>query len=165
MVWSSRIGFRINIILLPLLAVTLQTMKKIFVILSAWTFFYIGLAIIQSCDPCDDGPFNYQLVSIAGEVKRISGIELLGSYQTAYYTVELYVPQTNGVRYDSIGVDIINRVELLAYDTEADFFNSAIACSPATNFESLENITITSSENYIDIYPAGTDLREIISNR
>jgi hypothetical protein len=140
-------------------------MKKIIVILSTWTFFYIGLALIQSCDSCDDGPFNYRLVSIAGEVKRINGIELLGSYQTAYYTVGPYVPQTNGLRYDSIGLDILNSVELIAYSEKADFFNSSFACSPATNFESLADMTIISSEDYVDSYPAGTDLSEIMTIR
>jgi hypothetical protein len=137
-------------------------MKKIAIILGTWMFFCFLLAIVQSCDRCDDGPFNYRLVSINGEVKRITGIELLGSYQTANYIVEEYVGQTNGVRYDSIGIDIFNTVELLAYDNEVDFFESAFACSPVTNFELLADMTIISSSDYTDSYPAGTDLKEIM---
>lgn len=140
-------------------------MKKSILIFSVWTFLCVGLAFLQSCiDECNDGSINYKSVSIAGEIKRINGVEL-GSYETPYYMVEPYVPQTNGVRYDSFGIDIVNRIEPLAYNTEYDFFNSAYACSPAENYESLENIIVTSSETYIDIYPAGADLTDLISVR
>jgi hypothetical protein len=140
-------------------------MKKVVIIWSTWTFLCIGLAVIQSCDSCDDGPFNFRLVAIEGEVKKITGIELLGSYQTPYYTFETYITRINGIRYDSIGIDISNTIELLAYDTKANFFNSAFACSPATNYDLLADITIISSEDYIESYPAGSDLKEIMSIR
>jgi hypothetical protein len=140
-------------------------MKKTTIVLSIWTFICVGLAIVQSCDPCDDGPFNFGLASIDAEPKRITGIELLGTYQTAYYTIETYATETNGIRYDSIGIDIFNTIEQIALHTKMDFFNSAFACSPASNYELLADMTITSSQDYIDNYPAGYDLKEIMSIR
>lgn len=140
-------------------------MKKITIVLSIWTFICVGLAIVQSCDPCDDGPFNFGLASIDAEPKRITGIELLGTFQTAYYTIETYATETNGIRYDSIGIDIFNTIEQIALHTKMDFFISAFACSPASNYELLADLTITSSQDYIDNYPAGHDLKEIMSIR
>ena len=136
-------------------------MKKVIVILSTWTFFCIGLAIIQSCDTCgDDGPYNYRLVSITGEAKRINGIGLVGEY-----SVKPFLLSTKETRYDSIGINIINRVESVAFTTKGYFFNSAFACEPVINFERLKDINITSSEDYANLYPAGTDLKEIMSVR
>jgi hypothetical protein len=140
-------------------------MKKIVIVLSTWTLLWLGLALVQACDPCDYGPYNFGLASIDAEVKRITGIELLGTYQTAYYTIETYATSTKGIRYDSIGIDLFNTIKQIAFDTNIDFLNSAFACSPATNYELLADMTITSSEDYIDNYPAGHDLKEIMSIR
>jgi len=86
-------------------------MKKVIIIFSTWTFFSIGLAIIQSCDTCGkDGPYNYKLVSIAGEAKRIDGVRFVGSPQPEY-SVEPYLTSTKENQYVSIGIDIINTVQ------------------------------------------------------
>ncbi len=140
-------------------------MKNITIVLSTWTVICIGLAIVQSCDPCDDGPFKFGLASIDATPKRITGIELLGTNQTAYYTIETYATEPNGIRYDSIGIDIFNTLEQLALHTKMDFFTSAFACSPATNYDLLADMSITSTQDYNDNYPAGRDLKEIMSIR
>jgi len=140
-------------------------MKKVIVILSTWTFFCIGLALFQSCATCGkDGPYNFRLVSIAGEAKRIDEIKLVGSPQSEY-NVKPYLSSSKGTRYDSIGIDILNSVESVAFTTKGSFFNSAFACDPAIEFPRLKDINITSSEDYANIYPAGTDLKEIMSVR
>lgn len=58
-----------------------------------------------------------------------------------------------------------NNLELLSLDAKANFFNSAFACDQAVNFNVLEDITITSSADYSSNYPAGTDLKQIMSVR
>lgn len=140
-------------------------MKKIIIVLSTWIFFCVGSAITPSCESCNEGPFNFKLVSIAADVKKISGIELVGSQQVAYYTTETYVAQTNGIRYDSIGIDLFHTIELLSYDTRINFLNAAFACSPATNYQQLADMQIMSSENYSEGYPAGSDLKELMTIR
>jgi hypothetical protein len=139
-------------------------MRKIIVVLCVWAVFSIGISVIQSCVGCGDGPYNYRLVSIAGEAKKVNGMKSNNS-PIDYYTVEPYVLDTKGVRYDSIGIEITNSIEPVAFNKRFDVFNTAFACDPAQNFEALENVTITSSEDYANLYPAGTDLGEIISVR
>lgn len=122
--------------------------------------FYIGLAIIQSC-VCGDS-YNTRLASISGDAKRIKGTRSIGA-GLEYFIVEPYAPRTNGIRYDSIGIDIVNDLEKIAFNMKGNFFNTAFACEPGVTYEPLEGITITSSEDYTHDYAAGTDLSEIMS--
>jgi hypothetical protein len=140
-------------------------MKKGIVMLSAWTVLCIGVAIFQSCDTCgDDGPFNYRLASIAGEVKKIDGVRLVGTPQPEY-NIKPYLSSRKANHYDSIGIEIIHTVEPAAFTTKGYLFNSAFACDPVISYERLGDINIASSEDYTTAYPAGTDLKEIMSVR
>jgi hypothetical protein len=140
-------------------------MKKAMIVLSAWAGLSIGLALFQSCEPCNDGPFTVRLVSIDANVKRITGIELPGLHQIPYYTVETYVARAHGIRYDSVGIDLLNTVEMLARYSPGYFFNQAFACDPVVRFDLLRDLTITSSQDYGDSFPAGSDLGEIMTVR
>lgn len=119
---------------------------------------------ILSCNTCgDDGPFSYRLASITGEVKKTDRVRLVDTPQPEY-DVKPYLSGRKANHYDSIGIEITNTIEPVAVTT-AYLFNSAFACDPVISYERLRDINITSSEDYTATYPAGTDLKEIMSVR
>lgn len=138
-------------------------MKKIVLLFFAWSFSGIVCSVIYSCDDCDnDGPLNFQLTSISGEVRKITGTEDGAPFGD--YITEPYLQDEESIRYDSVGVNISHEFELIAFLT-GQFISSSIACDPIHRFETLQNITISSSHDYTPEYPSGSDLGNIVSLR
>lgn len=138
-------------------------MKKILLVLTGYAVLYVVLAVLQSCDGCDDGPINFKLHSISAEVNKITGKQSVSSID--YFTLGTLLGQSEGTRYDSIGIEITHNFELLSLNNTGKVVGQAFACDPVVNYEILEDITVTSSRNYTDAYPAGADLSGIISVR
>ncbi len=149
-----------------IIVLAISVMKKTFLILAIGTLLYLTLAILPSCNDCKDTKgMNFTLTAIEGVVKKITGIIVSVPYQILYYTVETYEPQPIGIRYDSVGIELTNVFDMYSSVRKASFFNQAFACDPALNFEWINEISIISSEDYTDLFPKGTNLKEIITIR
>lgn len=130
----------------------------------------VGLgAIVESCGSvdCDPAPSRFELVSFSSDWVRITGEEPFND-QVDLYQIESYQPTEDGISYDSLAIRTMNNVRSISQASETIgswFINSAMACTPALEFEPLEDIEIISDADYDASHPAGTDLNDIISIR
>ncbi len=127
----------------------------------------LSLFIFQSC--CNPDPINFNVTSVDNEIKRIIGSEINGSLEIESFIVEQYVPDNTGITYDSVGILIIPRMEVTSnynFSIEEFFIQKSYACKPNKNHDYLSDISITSTENYNESYPKGSDLKDVfIANR
>lgn len=143
-------------------------MKKIGIITGLWVVFHFFMAFLPSCMVCDDDPIVHRLQSLSAEAKRIEGIEQSGSYQQGYFLVSSYHSDEPGIRYDSLGIEVVNALEIALNTSSSPFnfgVNSAYACSPVEKYDHLDEVIITSSSDYNSAYPKGSNLMEIMSVR
>jgi hypothetical protein len=148
--------------------IQLLTMKKMAVLVCLWAGLHFALALLPSCTACNGGPIVFQLHNLTAELKRIEGIELGGSVGAGNYVVSAYNSTEAGIRYDSLGIDLVAAFYAANDSWNAPFtfgMTSAYACSPAEHYEQVQEIIISSSENYNAAYPKGADLQEIMSVR
>ncbi len=140
-------------------------MKKILFLSILGLFLYLSLALISSCSKCKEGGMSFSLTSINAQIKKITGFTVPDQNYPKYFTVETYVEQANGIRYDSIGIELSHEFDEVAMTIPFTFFSQAYACDPAFNFEYIESISVISSEDYNADFPKGTDLMDIITIR
>lgn len=137
---------------------------------------YVGLmmllvvgSIIPSCGSvdCDVKPVRFRLVSFAADWVQITG-EVALNDQVDIYEIASYQPSSGGIQYDSLAIRTANVIEGISLNSanKADWgLNPLMACSPATSFDTLEDIEIISDNDYDAAHPAGTNLNDIISIR
>lgn len=82
-------------------------MKKVLFLSIPGLFLYLSLAFITSCNDCKGISGAYpKLTSIHTQAKKITGFTVPEHYYPAYFIVEDYVEQANGIRYDSVGIEL-----------------------------------------------------------
>jgi hypothetical protein len=138
-------------------------MKKIGITVIIFLLFNLSLSIFQSC--CHPDPIVFRLESLTSEAKRITGIEVSGSQNIGNFIVETYSPNDSGIRYDSLGIDVMNTLITAMMQQEWNSqlgFSTTYACSPAENYDMVFDIIITSSEDYNSAYPKGSNLEEVM---
>jgi len=141
-------------------------MKKIGITFIIFILFNLFLSLFQSC--CRPEPINFRLNSLNSIPERIIGIEVSGSQNIGNYIVETYVSDNNGIRYDSLGINVSNELIVAFNDQQWNSnlgFSSAYACSPVENYDVVSDVIITSSENYNSAYPKGSNLEEVMQVR
>lgn len=140
-------------------------MKKVFFLSILGLFLYLSLAFISSCNNCKDSGWSFTLTSIHTQAKTITGLTTPDQNYPVYFTVEDYVEQANGIRYDSIGIELSHAFDEVVINRPFSFFSQAYACDPALNFEFIESISVISNEDYSADFPKGTDLLDVITIR
>ena len=140
-------------------------MKKTGIVLTVIIFFNLAITIFQSC--CEPGTVTHKLESLQAELKRITGIEVSGSLNSGNFIVEEYQPGGNGIRYDSLGIRINNNLTVAENITPRLNLGGSnlYACEPGEEYDILSEVIITSSEDYNDAYPKGSNLDEIMNVR
>lgn len=117
-----------------------------------------------SCMICNDRPVEVKLDGIIMEAQRITGIvpstTFLGrdTYQTEI------LQSHESIRYDSLSLAVSNELRF-AYLPASNIISSAYACDPATHYSFVESVTLTSDADYNALYPAGSNLINILVNR
>jgi len=141
-------------------------MKKFGITIVIFLLLNLSLSVFQSC--CRPDPIYFHLDSLTSTPQRITGITVSESQNIASYDVETFLPDEKGIRYDSLGIDVMNELitAMNQQEWKANFgFSSAYACSPAENYDMIFDIIITSSEDYNSAYPKGANLEEIMQVR
>jgi hypothetical protein len=141
-------------------------MKKVLFLSIFGLFLYLSLAFITSCNDCKGISGVYpKLTSIQAQAKKITGFTVPDQNYPIYFTVDNYVEQANGIRYDSIGIELSHAFDEIVINRPFSFFSQAYACDPAFNYEYIESISVISSEDYNADFPKGTDLMDIMTIR
>ena len=140
-------------------------MKKVLFLSILGLSLYLGLALISSCSKCKEGGMSFSLTSINAQIKKITGFTVPDQNYPKYFTVENYVEQTNGIRYDSVGIELSHAFDVVVINRPFSFISQAYACDPALNYEYIESISVISNEDYDANFPKGTDLMDIITIR
>lgn len=140
-------------------------MKK-FIVSLALVFSLLNLILVnQACNPCRKmDAINLKIHSIRADVKRILGISTTtNSYGSSRsYVLDSLQIDTNGVRYDSIGFDVVNGIYTALNEKEISANGLLYACSPAENYDILSNLEIISDNDYNEAYPKGANLKGIM---
>lgn len=143
---------------------TTSNMKKIGIAFTFMSFIYFCALVFQSCsnpDPCSPSPdpVYRPLESIKPELKRITGIEK-GDYSRKLI-VDTIQADSNGIRYDSLGIDVRNNFISKNESTRYEV-STVYACSPRVDFDNVREVFITSSEDYTVRFPKGSNLTELL---
>ena len=141
-------------------------MKRIGISFIVFIMIGLSLSIFQSC--CNPDPINFRLSSLSSAPERITGIEVSGSQNIGNFIVETYIPNQKGIRYDSLGINISNELIIALNNQQRKSnlgFASAYACSPAENYDMVFDVIITSTEDYNNAYPKGSNLEEVMQVR
>lgn len=141
-------------------------MKKTGIAFVIFVLLNLSLSIFQSC--CHPDPIYFRLDSLKSEAQRITGITVSGTQNIGDFIVEPYIPDEQGIRYDSLGIDVMNELVTAMNQQEWKYnfgFSNAYACSPSENFDVVFDVIITSSEDYNSAYPKGSNLEEVMQVR
>lgn len=139
-------------------------MKKFIVLLFSGLLLNIMLFIVSSCNDCDSGPIISRLNSISGTFKKIIGTEIQSGNEPTFIFSN-YLPDSMGIRYDSLGIEIIPEMETQSTNYSPVLVNAAYACEPVTNFSMVDSIFIFSNSNYDALHPSGSNLIDIAGLR
>jgi hypothetical protein len=137
--------------------------KKIIYLLSIALAVQLFGTLISSCNECNSGPINTRLKSISPLFKKIISNQTSNGY--SYYNTSSYLPDSVGIRFDSIGIDILTEVESYAKLNFNVFINSAHACDPAVNYSKIREIYLSSDQAYDQLHPVGSNLKDLINIR
>jgi hypothetical protein len=150
-------------------------MKKVTVILIC--LFALGLmfSVLQSCEKHPyGGPYKqtfYKLDSLQAEQHRIVGIKTdsTSTFNLKYLILDSALVN-NGIRYDSIAINIHNHFEeiesRIALQQYPFRFSSTLATEPfpsPVRYDYLLKVIVTSSEDYNDTLPKESNLAGIMS--
>ncbi len=137
--------------------------KKIIYLLSiGFTVQLLG-TLISSCNECNPDPINTRLKSINPIFKRIISNNTSNGYN--YYNTSNYNPDSAGIQFDSVGIDILTEVESFSKLQFQGFINSAYACEPVVNNSRIKEIYLTSDQSYDNLHPSGSNLKELTNIR
>jgi hypothetical protein len=129
-------------------------MKKSLLVFLTWILFNVILLTIHACGDDCDGPIYSQLQAIESTIKKLDG-----DFQNDYQ------PKEQGIRFDSVGINVTGDSKISLLNSQGQFIEQAVACDPVIIFEKLDQISITSSEDYSDEYVKGSELRNIMLAR
>ena len=131
-------------------------MKKFLTTFTLIVSGYFLISIFQACKKqhCG-GTYSAGVKSIKAELKKIVGVNT--GDVNAELLLETYQPDSIGIRYDSLGINVQNS-KLAAFDRKNFGFASAYACDPAVSSERVRKVIITSSEDYSPEFPEGANL-------
>jgi len=141
----------------------INAMRKTIFILIAWIALPTGLGVFQAC--CNPQPNNFVLKSIGGNAMRITGRAVSTSWPQERFIFEPYRSSGHGVSYDSLGIEIQHEVESLVSLQVSGLVTPLFACSPVDNYEYLRDLVVTSNRDYNRLFPAGSNLKDLLSFR
>lgn len=131
-------------------------MKNIIALSSIILFF-----AFSACDECDTEVNKLRITTFEPSLVKINGIEILQSGDSIYNTIT-YTIDSNGIRFDELGISIYNNLESFSRNFNFPFVNSAFACEPVFYFYGVDSIFIYSDQRYDSNHPAGSNLRDIV---
>lgn len=137
-------------------------MKKTFILLFISFMVPSFTTLFHACTGCgDDTSIRYRLSAIESRPTIVSEITDAPAY-TQQYTLADY--ETGSIRYDSFGIEVIHQNETIAWIEQCSnsVFSAAYACDPAPTYEMISTVIMTSSEDYNEQFPKGTDLSSIM---
>lgn len=127
-------------------------MKKL-VILLAFITLNCALLLLQSC--CRQVDRNFTLQSISANPQKLAPSRFDKNFDI-----------DKAIRYDSVGIEVINDFKIAISKIKGSWINQSFACGDSENrYEHLDSISIISNEDYNVVYPKGTDLKNIIKAR
>ena len=135
------------------------------VILFASFILMTGILSVFRCSCHHD----YGLNSIDASLKRIIGTELYVDTMpdSRYFILEDIYSQgdTVSIAFDSLVIMVETNYNMLSHNFYRNFpgIQSAYATSVSENYEKVMDITIFSNKNYNAEYPAGSNLKGLIS--
>ena len=138
--------------------------KRASIIIIILIIINIGISLLQSC--CNPDDVSFTLQSIGNSLHRITGIITEGEYNIIQYELEAYTPDDEGIRYDSLCIEITNDILISALEknwVNSLGFNGLYACEPSETYDRIFEVEITSSEDYNSAFPKGSDLSQIMS--
>ncbi|MGZ5243007.1 MAG: hypothetical protein ACXWW0_03960 [Bacteroidia bacterium] len=148
-------------------------MKKVTIAL--FCLFSIGFlfSVLQSCEKESyRGSYDHSFLKldlIQGEQHRIIGIKKDSSSiaNLQYFILDPTLPN-NGIRYDSIALNVTNFFEEIKRIAGFRFslFSPALATEPVPprfSYDKLDSVIVTSSEDYNDTLPKESNLAVIMS--
>jgi hypothetical protein len=139
-------------------------MKNLFTKAVIATLFVLVINLSESCNPCGMDAIYFKTQAISASVGKIIGVDTSGCCDE--YVVEDFIQDTMSIRYDSMLLIVKSDIQT-AFNEEKINLNfgisSAVACSPAENYDVFKEVRITSDESYSQVYPAGTLLNDMVS--
>jgi hypothetical protein len=113
---------------------------------------------------CNDDPVEVKLDAITLAAQRITGVVPSTTFlgRDTYLTEPLQ-PQES-IRYDSLSLAVSHELRY-AYLPVSNIISSAYACDPAINYSFVKSVILTSDAHYNTLYPAGSNLINILINR
>lgn len=139
-------------------------MKKSIILLVGLLLLNTMLGMLSSCDDCNPNPTSINLKSITSTFKIIKGNELNSNNQLVYILSEDTI-SNSGIKFDSLGIDIIADYNSFSYTPNHNWNNAAYACEPAMDFSLLDSLIITSNSDYNINFPAGSNLASLVKIR
>ena len=111
---------------------------------------------------------DYGLNSIDASLKRITRTALDSDGDSYFVLKDVYnQADTVSIAFDSLAIEVKINYNLLSHNFNRNLpgIQSAYATSILYNYEKITDIIITSNKDYSVIYPAGTNLKIIVSVR
>lgn len=138
---------------------TLIFRRTVLLVVSGYVM-QVLLVTFSSCDHCSGGVVHLDAVTV--DAYRIMGVERNGDSHFDRFIVENSAID-RGIRYDSLAIILSNQTHMAVHSE--GLINSLYACDPAVDFERVESISIVSDSDYNSLYPAGSNLAEVLSLR
>jgi len=131
---------------------------------------FILMTLLFTIFRCGCEKYIYDLNSIETSLKCITGTELYVDTMpdSRYFVLEDIYSQgdTVAIAYDSLAIIVkTNYSRLAAYNFYKNLpgIQSAYAYKPYVYYENITDIIITSNKDYSNQYPAGSNLKKVIS--
>lgn len=126
---------------------------------------FILILVQPSCMPCNNDPVKLYTRALKGEKYRIDGIEQDNGIE--YFQIVAPADDAEGISFDELAIEIHNDYYAFCPNPLKSSYglSSAFACSPNEYYSIVNKIEITSSEDYNEEYPKGTDLKGIMRVR
>jgi len=106
------------------------------------------------------------LIRINAKAQRIVGHEIYGYSDDSICISEpiLTGNEITRIRYDSLSIQVTNETKIVFNSIKIPFdIESAYAFEVEENYELITDIAITSNQDYTNDYPAGTNLKDILT--
>ena len=137
-------------------------MTKIGLKLVVLSTIYLIILIVQACESrIDCGEIRDHLNAIDGSPQRIISIHNAEDTTLATISVQALESNSTGIRYDSLAIKIDHDL-IVAYNiikTNFDLgINNSYACSPVFDYDYINEVILTSNQDYNSSYPSGTNI-------